>query len=129
MAEKRRLLIGGVYQQPGRLKFANPLMVEICDEFEPHLRDHKYLESAPFSTVSLIYRFGGEDAFDPEIGNVSKAHSELPVAITFNIQRLKEMDRQQLRDEFRLATIEVLCDVAANYELPFDFLDEMRVQA
>lgn len=129
MDEKRRLLIGGVYQKPGRLKPASPLMVEICDEFEPHLRENKYVDSAPFETVSLIYRFGEEDAFDPEIGNVNKTHSELPVAITFDLERLKGMDRQQLRDEFRLATIEVLCDVAANYDLPFEFLDEMRVKA
>ncbi len=129
MDGKRKLLIGGVYQQPGRLKLASPLMVEICDEFEPQLREHRYLDSAPFETVSLIYRFGELDAFDPEIGNVNKTHSELPVAITFDVERLKGMDRQQLRDEFRLATIEVLCDVAANYDLPYEFLDAMRVQA
>jgi hypothetical protein len=129
MDEKRRLLIGGVYQKTGRLKLASPLMVEICDEFEPFLKDNGYLSTAPFETVSLIYRFGEADIFDPDISNVNKAHSELPVAIAFNLERLKPMDRQQLRDEFRTATIEVLCDVAANFDLPYEFLDEMRASA
>ena len=67
MKKKRTLLIGGVFLIPGRLKLASPLMVEICDEFEPELLQHEYVRDAPFDTVSLILRFGEEDVFDPDI--------------------------------------------------------------
>lgn len=129
MSDKRQLLIGGVYQQPGRVKSVGPLMVEICNELEPHLQRNKYVDLAPFEVVSLIFRFGKEDSFEPEIGSISKAHNELPVAITFDVERLKTLDLQNLRNEFRLATIDVLCDIAANYDLPYEFLDNMRIQA
>ena len=129
MGDKRQLLIGGVYQQPGKLRLAGPLMLEICNELEPQLQRNNYVDPAPFKVVSLIFRFGKEDCFDPEIGKINKAHDELPVAITFDVGRLKTMGREKLLHEFRLATIEVLCDVAANYDLPYAFLDEMRLQA
>lgn len=129
MKNKRTLLVGGVYLIPGRLKHASPLMVEICDEFDPELLQHEYVKDAPFDTVSLIFRFGEEDVFDPDIGDINNRHSELPVAIMFNLERLKDLDRSLLREEFRTATLEVLCDVAANFDLPFEFLDRMRAQA
>jgi len=129
MTNKRILLIGGVYRVPGNLKCAGPLMAEVCDEFEPELSRNDYVKNAPFDTVSLIFRFGEGDEFDPEIGKIDKRHSELPVAIAFSLARLKGMDRAKLRDEFRMATLEVLCDVAANFDLPFEFLDRMRAPA
>jgi len=118
--------MGGAFRVPGNLKNAGPLMVEICDEFEPELSRNGYVKNAPFDTVSLIFRFGEADEFNPEIGKVDKRHDELPVAIAFNLARLKAMDRATLRAEFRRATLEVLCDVAANFDLPFEFLDKMR---
>ena len=129
MANTRILLFGGVYLVPGNLKHAGPLMVEVCDEFEPELMRNDYVKKAPFDTVSLILRFGESDQFDPEIGNVDKRYGELPVTIVFDFARLKGMERPMLREEFRTAALEVLCDIAANFDLPFEFLDGMRVQA
>lgn len=127
MPSKRILLIGGVQLLPGRLRNAGPSMAGVCDELEPQLRNHGYIANAPFETVSLIFRFGSQDRFDPVIGAIDKRHHELPVAITFDLKRLVPLHRQELQSEFRRATIEVLCDVAANFDLPFEFLDVMRV--
>jgi hypothetical protein len=50
----------------------------------------------------------------------------LPVTIQLDFKRLQSLDRDQLTDQFRLAMIEVLCDVAANFDLPCRFLDDLR---
>jgi hypothetical protein len=36
------------------------------------------------------------------------------------------MSEDDLRRAFRLVFIEVMCDVAANYDLPYEFLDALR---
>jgi len=127
MSAKRVLLIGGVYQLPGRLKDVGAAMVDVCDELEPQLRQNRFVSDAAFKTVSLIFRFGPADVLNPEIGRIDTRHAELPVAIQFDLKRLKRLDREAMKNEFRTATLDVLCDVAANFDLPFQFLDAMRL--
>jgi hypothetical protein len=126
MNDKRRLLIGGVYSVPGNLRFAGQKMEEVCNDFEPHLVKNGFLASAPFTTISLIFRLGDVDNFDPEIGRIDRKHSELPVAISIDVRRLKKMAPSELKIEFARLTLEVLCDIAANYDLPYQFLDVLR---
>jgi Immunity protein 39 len=125
-ATKRALLIGGVSTVKGRIKLAGPSIVAVCDEFEPILQAEGYLANAPFDTVSLVFRFGEAEDLDPEIDKINKRHNELPVAISFSMEELSAMDQVNLTEKFRASVIEVLCDVAANFDLPYEFLDQMR---
>lgn len=123
---KRALLIGGVAAVKGRVLHSGPAMVAVCNEFEPILQANGFLTGAPFDSVSMIFRFGESENWDPEIGRINKRHRELPVSIWFSMEELSGMDLSSLTEKFRIATIETLCDVAANFDLPFEFLDEMR---
>jgi hypothetical protein len=71
-------------------------------------------------------RYGEQDNLNPEIGQIEARGSVLPVAVELKASRLQSMDAVSLAEEFRTVMIEVLCDVAANFDLPFEFLDAMR---
>jgi hypothetical protein len=126
MSSERNLLIGGVALGKGRIKNAGPAVLQSRNEMEEHLVRNAYLETAPFKTINMIFRYGDKDNWNPEIGEIDLRNNELPVAIEFNSETLKKMSIVELKNRFRLALIEVLCDVAANYDLPYEFLDELR---
>ncbi|MBN8241246.1 immunity protein 39 [Marinobacter hydrocarbonoclasticus] len=126
MPEKRSLLIGGVALGKGRLKNSGAAVMQARNEMEQHLVDNSYLETAPFKTINMIFRYGDKDDWDPEIGNIDTRNGELPVAIEFDVSKLKTMNVEEMKSWFRLSLIEVLCDIAANYDLPYEFLDKLR---
>lgn len=126
MSEIRNLLIGGVALGKGRLKNTGPAVMQARNEMEKHLANNSYLETAPFKTINMIFRYGDKDDWDPEIGVIDTKNSELPVAIEFDSGKLKAMNFEEMKSWFRLSLIEVLCDISANYDLPYEFLDELR---
>ena len=126
MAEVRNLVVGAVSLVKCRIKNDGQAALAARNEIEPALEAHGYLKGAPFRTVSLIVRYGERDNLNPEIGEVDGRRSMLPVAVELSARRLEKLDVEALTEEFRTAMIEVLCDVAANFDLPFEFLDAMR---
>ncbi len=126
MTEARNLVVGAVSLIKCRIKNDGQAALAARNEIEPALETNGYLKSAPFRTVSLIFRYGERDNLNPEIGEVEVRRSMLPVAVELSARRLEKLDAAALKEEFRAVMIEVLCDVAANFDLPFEFLDAMR---
>jgi hypothetical protein len=129
MAEIRNLVVSAVSLVKCRINNDGQAALAARNEIELALEGNGYLKSAPFRTVSLILRYGERDNLDPDIGEVDKRRSVLPVAVELKASRLQAMDTATLTEEFRTVMIEVLCDVAANFDLPFEFLDAMRRKA
>jgi hypothetical protein len=124
--EKRCLLVGGVWLTKGRLKLSGRALLAARNELDVELRKNGYLRAAPFEAISVIVRYGSADNLNPEIGEVDQRHSELPVAVTLDARPLSALDLDALTQRFREVLIDVLCDVAANFDLPYQFLDAMR---
>lgn len=121
--ERRALLIGGVGLVKGRVRDAGPVMVEICNELEPILREGCFTRNTPFQTVSLILRFGTRRCLTPEYRPVDKSHDELPVSVELEMQAIKEMNHDELKREFMVATLEALIHVGHKFKLPTERLE------
>jgi len=124
----RNLLVGAVsiVRRP-RIRLAGALLA-IRNNLEPHLAHACFLEGAPFRTVNLILQVGTGDDFEPpDKYTLDAKHSELQVNVQLDAARLKalEPDELKFRAALRLAVLEVLQDVAANYDLPYAFLDDL----
>lgn len=100
--------------------------MEARNTIEAELDRNSYLINAPFRTVSLILRFSNYDNPIPEIGEVDIGRSLLPVAIHINARHLETLNSQVMAEYMKILMIDVLCDVAANFDLPYEFLDDMR---
>ena len=124
----RSLLIAGVVLGGARVKDVGLAVLQARNEMEGHLEDNAFLEVAPFKTINLVFRYGERDDWEPEIGSIDRGNSELPVAIQFDSHALNKMSASEVKAFFRLALIEVLCDIAANYDLPYEFLDQLRLR-
>lgn len=124
--EKRSLLVSAVSLGKGRLKLGAQALLAARNALEPHLKSHAYLAKAPFETVSLVVMYGDHEDLNPEIGEVDHKNSELPVSVTLDMKSLSRLVLADLTEYFRMVMIEVLCDVAANFDLPFEFLDALR---
>jgi hypothetical protein len=122
-SERRMLLIGGAGLVKGRVRDAGPIMVEICNELEPVLREGYFTRSAPFQTVSLILRFGTRRCLIPEYRPVDKSHNELPLSVELEMQTLREMNRDELKHEFMVATLESLIHAGNKFMLPTAMLE------
>lgn len=127
MSDQRVLFIGGVSLIKGRVKQAGLAMAEICEEFEPLLKEIQFVRNAPFKTISLIIRFGEETDLNPSYEAINKRHSELPVAILMELAELKTASKSVVKSAFISATVDVLFDVAKKYNLPADRLGELTV--
>lgn len=126
MSDIRNLVVGGVSLIKCKAKTFGPAVMKARNIIEPELERNSYLAAAPFRTISLILRFGNRDNPIPEIGEVEDRRSMLPVAIELDAKRLEMLSQQQLEEHFKIVMIEMLCDVAANFDLPYEFLDNMR---
>ena len=126
MSEVRNLVVGAVELIKCRLKGDGQAALKARNELEPELQKNGFLNTAPFQTISLILRYGERDNLNPDIGDVDVRRSVLPVAVELDGMRLKTVSQEDMAEEFREVMIEVLCDVAANFDLPFEFLDALR---
>lgn len=127
VVDRRNLLVGAVgLILRFKLKGEGPLILEARNEIEVELVRNSFLASAPFKTVSLIFRYGYQDQWEPDGYEINNATQVLNVAIEFNGEQLLQLTPEEIKAKFRLAMIDVLCDVAANYNLPYEFLDRLR---
>lgn len=104
-------------------------MLAVRDEIDAAMKRTGFLTGAPFMTVSLIIRYADQDDMRTEIGRVNQRNGVIPVAVQVNITRLSAMGAVELQQAFHKLLIEVLCDVAANFDLPYAFLDPMRTDS
>lgn len=118
MSMQRILLIGGVALVKGRIQDAGPIMVEICDEWEPILKESAFIEKAPFKTISLVIRFGSQESAEPVISRIDRRNKELPVSYELPMERLRFADRAEVKKLFARATKRTLEKVAKEYGLP-----------
>lgn len=126
MSNIRNLVVGGVSLVKCKARGFGSAVMKARNIIEPELEKNLYLSTAPFDTVSLILRFGNRDNPIPEIGEVEVSRSMLPVAIELDAKHLETLNSQDLEEHFKIVMIEVLCDVAANFDLPYEFLDDLR---
>jgi Immunity protein 39 len=124
--DKRALLVGAVSLMGRRLKLGGQAGLIARNEIEPELIKHGYLREASFKTISLILRYGDKDNLNPEIGVLDANNSELPVTVMLDMKKLESLDLDALVAKLRSVMLEVLCDVAANFDLPHKFLDDMH---
>ncbi|MDM4769431.1 Imm39 family immunity protein [Solimonas sp. SE-A11] len=128
--KRRQLLVGGSSTQRGMApRNVGQATLRARNNIEAELEKHNFLGSAPFKTVSLIMRYVDVENLNPEGWDINKKHSTLNLAVSLDGPRLKSMTEEELELALRLAMIEVLCDVAANYDLPYEFLDRMRASS
>lgn len=125
----RNLLVGGVSLVKCKVRRYGPAILAARNKIEIALEQNSYLAVAPFRTVSLILRFGTYNNPTPEIGEIDAQRRMLPVAVELDASHLAMIDSEALEQHFYVVMIEVLCDVAANFDLPFEFLDAMRLPA
>ena len=122
----RNLVVGAVALKRVRLKAEAASVMGARNEIEAQLAAHSFLANAPFKTVSLILRYTGRDDWQPGSYEIDAKAKALNIAIELDTEKLKALSQPELQETFRTAIIESLCDVAANYDLPFHFLDSMR---
>lgn len=117
-AKRRALLIGGVQKTPGRFPPLGRMMAQICDAWEPILQDIGFVDTAPFKTVSLIIVYGSRESTLPEIENINRRNSELPVTFELPVSRLRVASDIELKRMLEHATYMTLKAVAEKYGLP-----------
>lgn len=122
MSKRRTLLIGGAANKRVNLREDGRIMVEICEELEPLLRQMDFVGTAPFETISLIIRYGCTRCETPEYGKIDRVHGELPIAVELELDMLRCVDRNELKRQFFDITLAALVDVAKVYRLPHDEL-------
>jgi hypothetical protein len=126
VAEVRNLIVSGVALIKCRIKGDGQAALAARNIIEPALVEHRYLAAAPFKTISLILRYGERENLNPEIGRINAKDSCLPVAIQLDARHLETLDVPAMAQEFHRVMIETLCDVAANFDLPYVFLNDLR---
>lgn len=125
-SDKRILLIGGVSLVKGRIRDAGLAMVDVCDALEPLLREIDFNRSTPFTSVSLVLRFGSQRCLIPEYRSIDVAHAELPVSVELDMKTLQRMTRDELTREFTVATIEALVHVGGRFGIPPEKIRRLR---
>jgi hypothetical protein len=127
IAQRRPLLVGAVSAIP-RLRLGLPVktIIPARDEIRAAMEANGYLSSAPFKTVSVIFRYADSENLEPDRYEIDPKTECLNLAIEFDGRVLAQLSEQEQAAKFRMALIDVLCDVAANFELPYEFLDELR---
>ena len=126
---RKNLLIGTVGSVVRfKLRDGGRMLLQIRDELEGHLERNQDLKAAPFKTVSLLLRYGPHDEWEPvDKYKIDRHYDELHVAVQLAAVRLKQLeaDPERLLQALRSTVIEALKDVAANYDLPHAFLDDV----
>jgi len=113
---KRELLIGAVGLVKGSVKNGGKAMVAVCNELEPEFERTKFLNDAPFDTVSIIVRYGTKWSA-PELGRINKRHSELEAAVEVPMSEVRMLEESKMADLLKKLTLEVLVEVASKFNL------------
>lgn len=127
MDNKVNLTIAGVsLVKHKRDKKSGVALIRLAKEFRELLSENGYFDNCPFDSISLIFRYGETENLEPDGFKINKKRGQLDVAAYVNIFNLLELTDKEVESYFRLALIEILCDIAANYDLPYEFLDVHR---
>jgi hypothetical protein len=94
------------------------MMVQICEHWESILHDVGFVDAAPFKTISLIIIYGSKKSTMPEIANIDRRNSELPVSFELPVSSLRVASEVELRQMLENATSLTLKTVAEKYDLP-----------
>ncbi|WP_087723661.1 Imm39 family immunity protein [Pandoraea sp. PE-S2T-3] len=129
MRTEKALLVGAVSLVKHRFRGEGQIVLAVRDEIDAAMKRNGFLINAPFTTVSLIIRYADKDDMRTEIGKVNRENGVIPIAVQVNVGCLSAMDAAELQNAFRKLLIEVLCDLAANFDLPYAFLDAMRAES
>ncbi len=90
---------------------------------------NNYLANAPFKAVSVMVRYGDFENLEPSEFAIDRSKQCLNITVQVDGRELAALSVEAQAAKHRLILIEALCDVAANYDLPFEFLDAMRRHA
>lgn len=127
MSEKANLTISGValikFKRDKRIAIN---LIRLAQEFRELLAKNSYFGNAPFEAVSLVLRYGDLEDLEPQGLKINKKNSELEVAAFLNVHNLLSMSDEEMKSYLRRAIMEIFCDISANYDLPYEFLDEHR---
>ena len=121
---KREILIGAVGLVKGRVRDDGKVMVATCDVLEPEFEATRYLESAPFDVISLIFRYGMKWGTETEIGRINR-HKELEVAVELPMSEVRAMNFDVLFETIMGATLQALISVGKKYDLPIERWNEL----
>jgi hypothetical protein len=122
---RRRLLIGAVGLVRGKVSDDGKAMASVCDELEPHLASERFLQDAPFDTISLVIRYGAKESL-PKIGRINKQHSELEVVLELPMAEMRAMDYGQLKRKVMTVTLDTLISVGDEFGLPSAIWNTLR---
>lgn len=102
------------------LKRLNSKIIELLAELN-------YLETAPFTWINFIYRYGDVNKFEkPEIGRISKKYGDLPVTVEIVsdwIEYASFNDEAMLEQIFESTALMALIHVGKKYKLPTEGLE------
>jgi hypothetical protein len=119
----RKLVLGAVALVPGRVRHSASAATEVRDEVEAMMVQHGFLTGAPFEWIGLILRYGHYNAEAPELESINVKDGDLPVSIELDMHELQGVSKEQVRRQFREATLKAIVEVGKKYGLstaPFE---------
>lgn len=97
------------------------------DKIRQLLTEMLYLDKAPFTWITFIYRYGEANKFEkPEIGCISKKYGDLPVTVEIAsdwIEYASFNDEAMLEQIFESTALMALIYVGKKYKLPIEGLE------
>lgn len=130
MTHDRKFVCGDVDLVPGRIRnLKETLFVQAA--IEKIIIDGGFMENAPFTFVSLMYRHGFKNMVKSEFHRISKKYNDLPLAVEIKKEILLWADKNNiklLQDVFMIATLEVLIHAGEKYKLPTELLHAERAK-
>lgn len=127
MGHNRKLVLGGVALVRARLPNDVQALSNVRDELEAMLIETRFLDGAPFKWISLIIKYGLEDASAPVYKKISVRHGDLPLSIEIDTQRIVGASVEETAQVFCRAATAALRHVAKKYNLPVDALERYAV--
>ena len=116
--KNRILLLGGVGIVEGRIKGAGRIMLELCDELDPIIKQSKFYKQAPFELLNGIIRFGTKDNDEPD--HEPLRNNELAFAVEVDMMNLKKSTKNEIKKKFLEIILGALKKIAHKYNIPYD---------
>lgn len=126
MKEMRRLLLGSVALQKGRLIGEAIALSKILNEFDSTLEEF-FFQDAPFDRISIILYYGDATDLVPKYDKLYKANIvEIPASVNLNMSLLKRANDEEIYHILRYAVSEVIVDIGQKYKLPIENIDNNK---
>jgi hypothetical protein len=111
----KKIVVGSVTLSRGRIRHELGAMLEAQDQSEA-LVTEEYLRNAPFQQISLVMNYGDRTDLTPR--PLRKDTRWISVTIDLQLDLLKALQPDDLRQVFRFAIAEVLIRLGSQYGLP-----------